>query len=324
MAHKQIAQTTIQLLKSDLDSKKAELITLYNQIVYNENQNENFLKQLRDSVVNSNKYQGVRERDIGYFLLSQRTQMRKSNIENEYAQNLAKLELYYKQAYSLIHKIREYFYEPITYHFGFTIDGSYYETILTKDQLLNITAIQMQSRTTQFDKLYGLRIQAGRQVLESLRSSAQEIKGEKLALLTRTLDKKTYKKSVNIGQRYEAYVDLATSQKEEITNRQLEKALRESRKNNLSWVRGGDVGTTQVKFMDASLTSATTLINTMEALIKALEISGTDGNLLKMEMVKIFGPNSQFGSYIEEKASKALKREMHRELSSIPNIEIKT
>lgn len=320
-----ISQDTIVLKKEQIENWITRLINIQEVIKGEEGKGENLFNSLQSLARKSSSvYENASNRDVGYYLLKTRRAHIRRDVKTKYTRLLQSLENNYKEAYRLIHEIRNIFYDPITYRFGFKYGESYYEATFSIEQLLKYTTLEMNSRTTAFEKLYKLRIDANQNVLKYIinqEGGVKKIEDNHLALLQKALDTETDKK-VNVGQRFEAYVALKNknnASKEEI----LSKALMEARRNNLAWTRGGDVGSEQVKYMDASLTTANTLIQTIDKLIEVLtNINNNDGQYLKAEIVKLFGPNTKFAKYVEENASKEIIEAFNKELKNMKNIKI--
>ena len=96
--------------------------------------------------------------------------------------------------------------------------------------------------------------------------------------------------------------------------------MRKTKKNTLSWLHGGDVGREQDKYMDASITSSTTLINALQFLINEVFSENAINNIdtMKTNIVKLFGEGSNFQKKVlskaEEEAFNAIKESLQLEI----------
>ena len=330
----QIAHDTIVLTKSQIQSYKEQLQQCLINITLNEKNSNSNLTSIKNLSRNVNLSQVTSERELGKVLMAQRTRAKQINELNEYDKLFLQLEAEYKKAYLLINEIRAIFFGEITYSFGFQLDGEIYQVNVSEKDLFPLIHLQMVSRTKEFSQLFGLRIQAGANLRE-WKEKMETQRGLIFAPIENT-DKILWEKlkelqpkaRINDGYRYETYRRLLSEEKTDINafknksslHKFLIGEMRKTKKNTLSWLHGGDVGREQDKYMDASITSSTTLINALQFLINEVFSENAINNIdtMKTNIVKLFGEGSNFQKKVlskaEEEAFNAIKESLQLEI----------
>lgn len=329
-AGKALVKPTIDLTEKRLKQYKVIFTTLLNRISVIENEQESLLLQLKNIANTNERLSKLSSRDLAKELLKQKNKAKDDIIFQEAEKLLNKLEKSYIDSYKMINRFREEFFMPITYSYGFEYEGDIYSVSeLTFNEISNLISIELASRTTELDNLYKLRLNATKANLTSFKNKHQdklikiqprEEKGSTLWSMLKRYQKKYTPPKVNKGQFYEIYRSILIEKK--INNGPPAPLLDEEyilskfievRANNLSWTKGGDVGTEQDKFMRASITSAKTLIKTMTEIINFLNVESINAEILSEKIAKIFSDN-KFDTKVLNESEKYAKNIIQNEI----------
>lgn len=336
---KNLVQPTINITKKKLKNYRQKFQKHKNKIDSSSKESNNIILKLKAISYTNKRLEQMTSQDLARELLKNRKNNKDEIIFEEAAKILEELEKEYKLTYEDINKFRAEFFMPITYSYGFTVDNETYSiSDLSFKDIAEFISLDIESRATELDKIYKLRLSPSKEQLRKFMKAHKEKlivlnkTSEKGETLWGTLDKyrekynqKGNKYNINKGQMYEVYRSLVKTGKyknngslppeEEILSKFIE-----VRKNNLSWTRGGDVEEEQDKFERASITTATSLIKTLNRLIQALRDENLNREKIAEQITKIFG-NQNFDSKTKNKARKKAEEELKKEIFANLKIE---
>lgn len=331
-----LTQPTINLTAESLDKYRKKFQFLLNEISLLEGEQESVLGRLQTLTYTNERLSKMDSKTLAREMLKNRNKNQVDLIFQQSTQLLDRLESYYKQSYEIINKFREEFFMPITYSYGFTHGGQTYSISgLTFKDISSLISLDVATKTNELNNLYKLRFNPTKAALKNLIEAHQD----KLINLTETNEKgstvwstlnkyrKKYNQTdskfkVNKGQFYEVYRSVLNEN--DIDNGPPSPFLSEEyvlskfieiRKNNLSWVRGGDIDTEQDKFGRASVTSAKTLIETLRELIMILDPNDLNRENIAKKIAVVFG-NQRFDKTVKDEAMELALKELQEEILS--------
>ena len=350
---KKISADTQKFTQERFNYYRQQVDILLKKLILVQGEEESILAQIQEKA-RTNKLQDTESRYSGantdkalaYALIKNRnTLLEYSNekkLAEEYQALTIKLENAYEEAYSLIHSFRQEFNNTITYTFLFPGEnGELYEAHVPEKMLMPLMEIQVNNKAKSFERMFKLKITNNKEVLIAFQQYLQELQqsssNEIFIEAVQEENNAIYKlvmghQHKNFGNKYEAYraliasfngLDKALEYYENSPDLFIEKMnthIDESKKNNLKWTHGGDIGDVQVKAIGASVTTGTTLINTLQSMKQ--EILGINEQGLPSKtkeeiataITRLFGDGSNFEKKVltaaETKAFEKAKKEV--------------
>lgn len=202
------------------------------------------------------------------------------------------IEALLKEGYTLMDELRYFFTgERITYQIGIPYRGKLYEQALTLEELLEYTHVSFNTKA-KIDNLFKLRMTNKADLRKAFQTKQKEMAISSKdnttvygAVWTYLTGKKAEGVNINLGNAYEVYrVLLARRGSNEIppelTNETIADVFTEIRSNTASSAKGGDYGTSQIKYFSSapSLTTTSLLRGTLTDMVQILQTYLTNTN----------------------------------------------
>lgn len=220
-------------------------------------------------------------------------QYRRYLAAKEIIQENHSIEELLKDGYRIIEMIRELITgQTIVYRIGVDYRGTLYEKKMTMEEILSIAKVEPQWKNTETNILK-LRLRSSK---SALIKDLDKPNNEKRSTLYSSIRKyASIDKKWNKGNVYEAYRILVNLYGGNLMppakwgEEEFDKVYSMVQKNTASYVKGGDILNTQVKFFGTSMPSLTTL-STIETTLKSFSdlINKYQGSELIDEFNKIF------------------------------------
>lgn len=197
-----------------------------------------------------------------------------------------------KEGYVLMDELRYFFTgERINYQIGIPYRGKLYEQSLTLEELLEYTHVSFNTKA-KIDNLFKLRMTKKSDLRKAFQEKQKEMAINSKdnttvygAVWTYLTGQKAEGIKVNLGNAYEVYrVLLARRGSNEIppelTNETIADVFTEIRSNTASSAKGGDYGTSQIKYFSnaPSLTTTSLLRSTLTEMVQILQTYLTTTN----------------------------------------------